>query len=673
MKTILYILLFLFSLTMIHAQNWERIDSVFSPSGVITSSFAAPIFSDLDSDGDFDLVIGSLSDRIDYYECTKTSPLPGYRKDTSVFYSIYASGLIGTNSAYPALNDLNNDGDLDLVIGGYNGLLYYENIGDSINPVWQENTSIFESVNTQIGGDPKPAFVDLDNDGDLDLLVGIGESFVSGPTPGITIGFENHDTSGTPIYIRNDSFAAGIPDIGLNSYPTLADLDNDNDFDLLFGRDLSSLVYYRNTGTAFSPTWTSSNLFSNVETSSYWKNPTFCDIDYDDDMDLIYGTSDGTIYTYENIGGGAYPQYQFNPEYFEIIKISGGASTVSFADFDNDNDYDLLSGDWLGGFQYFRNDGTITSPSYKKISTNFTGLDAGSYSAPVFVNLDADNDYDIVSGALDGQIYYYVNNGGSFSSNNSTFASIDVGWWSTPAFVDIDNDNDMDLLVGAEYSADCQFYTNDGSNVFSPDNTLISGITFPNYARPKFVDIDNDSDYDIVIGKSNGEIIFYENIGNNVSSSWIINNFHFEGIEVNQNAHPGFADLDNDDRKDLVLGEYSGNFTFYKNLFAPTDIQVKNIISSENIFYLVNYPNPFNPTTKVKFSIPVSSNVKVKIYNTLGQEVITLVNDYFIEGFHEIEWNAENISGGVYFYSCSAESIDGNKNYFSVNKMILLK
>ena len=80
-----------------------------------------------------------------------------------------------------------------------------------------------------------------------------------------------------------------------------------------------------------------------------------------------------------------------------------------------------------------------------------------------------------------------------------------------------------------------------------------------------------------------------------------------------------------------------------------------------------NYPNPFNPSTKIQFSIPENSFVTVKVYNTLGQEIRTLVNSNLNRGNHSVVFNATNFSSGVYFYRVEAG------NFSSIKKMILMK
>ena len=86
-----------------------------------------------------------------------------------------------------------------------------------------------------------------------------------------------------------------------------------------------------------------------------------------------------------------------------------------------------------------------------------------------------------------------------------------------------------------------------------------------------------------------------------------------------------------------------------------------------------NYPNPFNPTTAIKYSLPFSSNVKLVLYNMLGQQVKVLVNGTQGAGYYKYQWNADNFPSGVYIYLLNANSTDGQKNYKSVKKMVLLK
>lgn len=85
-----------------------------------------------------------------------------------------------------------------------------------------------------------------------------------------------------------------------------------------------------------------------------------------------------------------------------------------------------------------------------------------------------------------------------------------------------------------------------------------------------------------------------------------------------------------------------------------------------------NHPNPFNPSTKISFSLPVESDVTIKLFNMLGQEVAQIVNSNFQAGNHEVNFVADNLSSGAYIYVLEAAGSNG-KNFNATKKMILLR
>jgi hypothetical protein len=82
---------------------------------------------------------------------------------------------------------------------------------------------------------------------------------------------------------------------------------------------------------------------------------------------------------------------------------------------------------------------------------------------------------------------------------------------------------------------------------------------------------------------------------------------------------------------------------------------------------LQNYPNPFNPSTTIRYGLPHRSHVTLTVYNTLGQQLATLINSDIDAGYHEIQFNANNLASGVYFYRIQAGEFTATK------RLLLLK
>ena len=110
--------------------------------------------------------------------------------------------------------------------------------------------------------------------------------------------------------------------------------------------------------------------------------------------------------------------------------------------------------------------------------------------------------------------------------------------------------------------------------------------------------------------------------------------------------------------------------TYYDQENLPTGIINNNGIASE--FRLSqNYPNPFNPSTKIDFEIPNFSTVKLAVYDVLGREVSTLINEDLGAGAYTVDFRAENLASGIYFYSIKVENQNGQ--FRDIKKMTLIK
>ncbi len=122
--------------------------------------------------------------------------------------------------------------------------------------------------------------------------------------------------------------------------------------------------------------------------------------------------------------------------------------------------------------------------------------------------------------------------------------------------------------------------------------------------------------------------------------------------------------------KDTLKSEYSsvvnaiGILTDVKDEFTETPTEYK---------LYANYPNPFNPSTVISYDLPFECNVKLSIYNIVGEEVAVLRNTTQSAGRYNVEWNASDVSSGIYFYRISSTSTNGSGNFVKVMKMLLIK
>jgi hypothetical protein len=109
------------------------------------------------------------------------------------------------------------------------------------------------------------------------------------------------------------------------------------------------------------------------------------------------------------------------------------------------------------------------------------------------------------------------------------------------------------------------------------------------------------------------------------------------------------------------------------SITPPSGVETENLEIPDDYSLFQNYPNPFNPSTTIRYSLPLQSQVTVKIYNSIGESISELVNLTQSAGSYQVNWNAGNVASGIYFYSIAAIPTDGTEIFRSVMKMILLK
>ncbi|MCW9094446.1 MAG: T9SS type A sorting domain-containing protein [Ignavibacteriaceae bacterium] len=175
------------------------------------------------------------------------------------------------------------------------------------------------------------------------------------------------------------------------------------------------------------------------------------------------------------------------------------------------------------------------------------------------------------------------------------------------------------------------------------------------------------------------------------NSIWISTEPHWAGVYGNSNYYGGGAyrlfneqlkffstnnSLLSDNKVNALVVDIYGNKWFGTSngisvynesgiIMAVNGQQEIQDLSDYHLFQ--NYPNPFNPTTTIRFYLHVSNNIKLEIFNLLGEKVRTLVNDFYNVGIYEIEFNASNLPSGIYFYQLQVG------NFKATKKLILLK
>ncbi len=418
------------------SQPWQQNDAVFNPSGIPSLPFSQPRFADLDADGDFDMLLGSIDDPLRYFENTGSRTLPHFTAGPDLFAAVG-----GLQAEMGVFYDIDADGDPDLVTGGYLGLFLFENSGDSAGAVFTESaTNPFAELSC--GASPVPTLADMDGDGDADLLVGLSED-------GRLKYYPNTGDEYNPQF--SESNAQFWFDVGLYAYPVFTDPDNDDDVDLLSGRDAHGFKFYKNNGDSGGWQWQDqSDWFAGPGGDTYWNSPAVVDLTGDGKPDLVYGTAAGPLQFYANTGNPSAPQWTAVTSLFGGVIDVGGASSPCFYDWDGDGDLDMLSGSQLGDIKYYRNTGTRTVPAWQPDHSYFSGINHSIYSSVSAADVNGDSLPDLLVGDLSGELYLHLNTGSGFSAAGPLLSGIDLGWTSAAKFTDFDGDRDFDIIAGNE-------------------------------------------------------------------------------------------------------------------------------------------------------------------------------------------------------------------------------
>ena len=408
--------------------------SIINPlGGIAPDVLSSPHLVDIDDDGDLDVFIGDNSGTIKFYQNQGSVSSPNFVAADNVTVINPLNGLDLVYNAAPVFTDIDNDGDADVFIGPSAGpVRFIRNSGTASVAEFTFNEIPLATAN--VINSAMPTFADIDNDGDLDAFIGQYRSpadFAFYQNNGTNSVPDFIAADGVTVINPLVSYSEAN-----SSFVAFADIDDDGDLDAFIGQYGGTVKFLQNEGTAALANFVEAdgstiiNPLLSVAVNGY-AAPTFVDIDNDGDLDVFVGAHDGSVNFYQNQGSASTPAFVaadgvsvVNP-----LLITGSVSraTPAFADLDHDGDLDVIVGNSEGNFYYYQNQGSNTQPSFvaadgSSIINPLDGFDFGRRVTPAFADIDDDGDQDVFIGEAGGSIRLVENKEPhpSSSSNSSS-------------------------------------------------------------------------------------------------------------------------------------------------------------------------------------------------------------------------------------------------------------
>jgi len=532
-------------------------------------------------------------------------------RDTLPNFPGFPKVISGTTFEGAIYCNMDADPDLEIVI----------NIGYTIQAFNKDGSNV-AGWPINVGTQPlqgAPAFGDIDGDGQEEIVA----VTTFGSSQGRIYAYRKNGTSLTGFPITH----------GYSSRtPVLADLNNDGKLEIIVNKRLSGAGeawVYKGDATVY-PGWP--KPINHVPASS----AAVGDITGDGIPEIV-AESYTSLYAWDR-DGNLLPGFP----YVLPGDFKNSYSSPVLADINNDNARDIIFGSQSqsgpGCITILNHDGA-NFPNWPKMTDNWV------YTPPSVGYINGDNVLDIACGdqvlseTPINKLYCWDVNGNSLAgfpvgSLNAINSQILIG--------DIDNDNNMELIIDDNTGDEGKYlaYNHDGSSVTGWPITFIGGSMF---SCPALTDIDRNGTLDIIgsgqLGFSGASIYVYLwNTGKNYNASKII----------------------------LPVFQYNVRHDGVYN--RPSLVSVNNSPVVVQGFELKqNYPNPFNPSTTISFSIPKSGYVNLTVFDLLGKEAASLVNEVKSAGNYEVNFNASNLSSGIYIYKITSGEFTSSK------QMILIK
>ena len=420
---------------------------------------------------------------------------------------------------------------------------------------------------------------------------------------------------------------------------------------------------YKNTGSAFVKIDTGAT----VSETAYSRGVNWIDIDSDRDLDLFVCREGNRVnFLYKNNGNGYFTKITNTA----LTSEAGEFWSGSWGDYDNDGDPDLfVTNNGNQKNSLFRNDGNF---NFTKILNDPLVNEIGYNAVSGWGDYDNDGDLDMFvtqayvppgfTQKLTNKLYKnLLMESGTASFQKITSGEIvnDSGYSYGFAWGDYDKDGDLDIAVANTFSENQKnaLYKNNNQNgnkyiTIKCTGTITNRSAIGVRVRVKTV-INGTPVWQIreVEGQSGycgQNLILHFGLGNasvidSIKVEWPAGgNQYFTNVPVNRSV----------------------TITENGTLISVSEKKTETI---KDFTLFQNYPNPFNPVTVIRYNLAVSNFVVLKVYDALGKEASTLVNEKQNAGLHSVEFNGNNLPGGIYFYTLKTS---GN---IETRKLMLIK
>ncbi len=602
--------------------------------------------------------------------------------------------------------DYNLDGKMDLFTYRNGGIMVYRNQSDSLlsfDLVTNMLNSFYYTgkVGILVTSVDYPAITDLDGDGDLDILTffGLG-SFVEfhknlsmewyGYADSLEFRLEDRcwgkfseSETGNRITLNAVCPLDGFADQPHKERHTgstmlVTDLNHDQLPDLILGDyDYPSVTVLFNGGTPSGALMVAiDTLFPASEPIQVFSFPSIVltDINGDGKKDLLAAPFDPSTETsendhcawyYENTGSDEWPVFQLKTRSFlreEMLDFGSGSAPL-LADLDQDGLTDLLVGNegyydsswyeygylkssFISKIAYYRNTGSAEKPHFTFVTDDLAGASVLKTRGlfPAVSDLDLDGIPDLIAGCQDGTLLFFkgINPSGAipaFAPPVKNWQQIDVGHYSSPCLFDLDLDQLPDLIIG-ERNGNLNYYRNTGS-AGNPSFTLVTdslgkvNVTNPNlswygYSTPCLF-TGQDMAINLLTGSDDGAIHLYPDIGNNLPGTFQRADTLWRWIQPSESdslsgrrSSPAVAHLSSSGRFDLIAGNFSGGLNFFSLHDAPAVTPGITPFSTLSHPTFSFGPNPANDRITIRLPSDNNNNVtRMNIRDLYGRLMMT--------------------------------------------------